>query len=82
MNLPESGTPYDAILISEGDQQIRLRAKHSKTIKDGWSLNETTVEVTVPSFDAAAAINWADLYRSVHAAGCEEAYRRNTEEAA
>ena len=64
---------------------VRVRTHHSKTQREGWRLDETTVEVTVPvdadhvtQDDAGELLR--EMQREAYIAGALEANRRNDEE--
>lgn len=62
-----------------GNPHIRIRIKHGKTARGGWSLSETTVELVAPLTEAGAAIThlMEGYLRECHAIGTREASRRN-----
>jgi hypothetical protein len=63
---------------------VRIRINHTYTVKDGWRLSDTTVEMTVPIPDEAAgeAIfpTLAGLLRNTYQTGKEETTKRQWEE--
>jgi hypothetical protein len=64
---------------------VRVRTHHSKTQREGWRLDETTVEVTVPVTDSHGTQDdvsalLAAMQREVYVDGSLEANRRNDEE--
>lgn len=75
--LGDEGTPYEHVVLTDGETGVRARVKHTNTIREGWRAAETSVEIMAPSLDAAQAFNWHAINRAVFAAACEEAHRRN-----
>ena len=63
---------------------IRIRLNHAYSVRDGWRLAETTVELTapVPDDEAGRALmpSLQGLLRNAYAAGIEEKMERNREE--
>ena len=60
---------------------IRIRNQHTHTLKDGWRLSESTVEITVPLHvpEPAETLSGllAEAQRLAFYAGQQEALRRN-----
>lgn len=60
---------------------IRIRNQHSHTLKDGWRLSETTVEMTFSlhtmEIHEAVGIFIESAQRHAFVAGQDEAVRRN-----
>ena len=62
---------------------VRLRAHHVHTLKDGWRLDETTVEITgdLEALQSEYGALMKALLQSVHMDGLEESQRRSAVEA-
>jgi hypothetical protein len=62
--------------------RVRIRMNHGNTIKEGWALKDTTVEIEFDSPNSgdpeATMRYYAEL---LHRVGTEEANRRNKEDA-
>jgi hypothetical protein len=65
-----------------GEPQVRLRVKHTRTAKDGWTLGESTVDLLIPLGEGAQAGSalLEGYVREVYRIGAREAARRNSEE--
>jgi hypothetical protein len=64
------------------EPRVRLRVAHKRTAKSGWELSDTTVELTAPLAEGAAAISplLEGYLGEVYLLGAREAARRNKEE--